>query len=1029
MKDRQNRTKSSRPARLEGPKGNPEGRRNGFVAPEWQHLLGNQAMVKGLEAGSGIVAVQHLLPLRPILGNQGTTRSLQAKLRVNTPADQNEQEADRMAEHLVRMTEPPVAARQPSHAAPSAQRKCACGGSCAKCQVENTSAGPGILQTKGVSAGRAGQAVAPPSVLEVLNSLGRPLDRDTRAFMEPRFGRDFSHVRVHADTQAAAPAKEIHARAYTAGRDVVFASNQFAPKTPSGKKLLAHELTHVVQQGAETKTIQRAPNNDNDDDDEPPVVPHRPTSMPPLSSDPRSCPGGAVPYNGVCLTEEVLTVLPEADYDATRAQKIVRSPESKAEGERKRRERTIKRFASKEPYALYTSYQYALGQYVKDPRTMKEYDLETLQHIAEQRIPNAALAHAQDVREYLSVPTWTAGEQVQMDELKNDIKDWTLDEQELARYLLWRWFEIAKGGQGASPAKHVIIEMTAQFLEQWLRAADMARKKECREDPPGFVEKLYRIHGIDRCQPWFDDEHYKDDPWFHGPSELIHFRRQMRLRLSDDESPRSLVYECVKQYRSQTNAEEALHHLQAQAIAGMVTHVAAVGSMASLRFKNSPPVSPPGSDVEPPQHTPMSRIGASRLGKVASALARGLDENLPGIAAGDRTGTDRPVATLTAPAPRVEPAPTPDAVRPARTVNAPQNQVAMPRTSPAGETGVANPAVRTSPRTPATAPSAQSTKPLEAAPGSSPRDTARTSNLPGSAAVGRPDTNRPVPTTTTSAPRVEPAPTPDADRSARAVTAPAKKIVKLPPSPAGRSEVAAPVVRTRPRIPAKASAAQSTAAMKRLPGDALRGTARPSSTGKTVRLSKRSQPQVTALPRSSPAFSEHAAASVTPSTPAPTSMKRVRANTQPFLDDQLKRASNTAHPLHDALVVPAVGPDGKQLFDKDNNPVFTWRTTTFTAKSGRVMTGRYQGNEHGIVVQVGHRDAFASGAPEVFMLEDADTNQLGGQTIESRGATSKKIAVEVDGVVVDQTSLEQWERLGQVKTGTAAKAKNLSATQ
>ena len=87
------------------------------------------------------------------------------------------------------------------------------------------------------------------------------------------------------------------------------------------------------------------------------------------------------------------------------------------------------------------------------------------------------------------------------------------------------------------------------------------------------------------------------------------------------------------------------------------------------------------------------------------------------------------------------------------------------------------------------------------------------------------------------------------------------------------------------------------------------------------------------------------------------------------------------------------------------------------------MTGRYQGNEYGIVVQVGHRDAFASGAPEVFMLEDADPNQTGGQTIESRGALSKKVAVEVEGVIVDQMSLEQWERLGKVPAGTAAKAK------
>jgi hypothetical protein len=198
-----------------------------------------------------------------------------------------------------------------------------------------------------------------------------------------------------------------------------------------------------------------------------------------------------------------------------------------------------------------------------------------------------------------------------------------------------------------------------------------------------------------------------------------------------------------------------------------------------------------------------------------------------------------------------------------------------------------------------------------------------------------------------------------------------------------------------------------------------------SSTLHTTTAAKRLDPQiqVDVLPRSSTAFSGEAAASVTPDTPAPAAAPRVRANTKPFLQDQLAKVSNPSHPLHNALVVPVVDANDNLVLDADGHPTFTWRTTTFTAKSGRVMTGRYQGNEHGIVVQIGHRDAFASGAPEVFMLEDADVNQLGGQTIESRGPTSRKIAVEVEGAVVDQISLEQWERVGKVAPGTTAKAK------
>ncbi|HWW61510.1 MAG TPA: DUF4157 domain-containing protein, partial [Thermoanaerobaculia bacterium] len=88
----------------------------------------------------------------------------------------------------------------------------------------------------------------PPSVLGVLRSPGRPLDIATRARMEPRFGFDFSNVRVHADERAHHSAREVGARAYTVGRDVAFASGNYRPDTASGDSLLAHELAHVVQQ-------------------------------------------------------------------------------------------------------------------------------------------------------------------------------------------------------------------------------------------------------------------------------------------------------------------------------------------------------------------------------------------------------------------------------------------------------------------------------------------------------------------------------------------------------------------------------------------------------------------------------------------------------------------------------------------------------------------------------------------------------------------------------------------------------------
>jgi hypothetical protein len=104
----------------------------------------------------------------------------------------------------------------------------------------------------------------PPIVREVLSSQGRPLDPQTRAFMEPRFGHDFSRVRVHTDAHAAESARAVNAYAYTVGQDVVFGTGQYVPGTSEGRKLLAHELTHVVQQGANTirDRIEIAPPDD-----------------------------------------------------------------------------------------------------------------------------------------------------------------------------------------------------------------------------------------------------------------------------------------------------------------------------------------------------------------------------------------------------------------------------------------------------------------------------------------------------------------------------------------------------------------------------------------------------------------------------------------------------------------------------------------------------------------------------------------------------------------------------------------------
>lgn len=100
---------------------------------------------------------------------------------------------------------------------------------------------------------------APPIVHDVLANNGQPLETGTRALMEERFGYDFSQVRVHRDAQAAESARAVDASAYTVGSRIVFDSSRYAPETPEGKRLLAHELTHVIQQGfaASPPTLMR----------------------------------------------------------------------------------------------------------------------------------------------------------------------------------------------------------------------------------------------------------------------------------------------------------------------------------------------------------------------------------------------------------------------------------------------------------------------------------------------------------------------------------------------------------------------------------------------------------------------------------------------------------------------------------------------------------------------------------------------------------------------------------------------------
>lgn len=188
------------------------------------------------------------IPIRP-----PTAGLIQTKLASDERGDGYEQEADRMAEQVMRTS------------GPEPRGACACGGECCKGRGEQSGTANRLMRSGGAPADVATTATAaPPEVHEVLRTPGQSMDSATRGFFEPRFGTEFGSVRIHADTAAAESARTVYARAYTVGNHIVFAGGEYAPETPAGRRLLAHELTHVTQQrAAGAATLNRKPEDDD----------------------------------------------------------------------------------------------------------------------------------------------------------------------------------------------------------------------------------------------------------------------------------------------------------------------------------------------------------------------------------------------------------------------------------------------------------------------------------------------------------------------------------------------------------------------------------------------------------------------------------------------------------------------------------------------------------------------------------------------------------------------------------------------
>ena len=186
-------------------------------------------------------------PLRPAKTlRSGNAAFFQAKLSINQPDDVYEHEADAMADKVMRMADPQLdqnAFFKPANR--TIQRKCQ------SCEEEEKQ-----VHRKEENGNETEANAGLDNYVSSLQSAGQPMPQSARLFFEPRFGHDFSNVKVHTDDAAAKSAQSINALAYTSGNNIVFNNGQYSPNSESGQRLMAHELTHVIQQSG---TVQRKP--------------------------------------------------------------------------------------------------------------------------------------------------------------------------------------------------------------------------------------------------------------------------------------------------------------------------------------------------------------------------------------------------------------------------------------------------------------------------------------------------------------------------------------------------------------------------------------------------------------------------------------------------------------------------------------------------------------------------------------------------------------------------------------------------
>lgn len=523
-----------------------------------------------------------------------------------------------------------------------------------KCQSSKPSgsSSPPAVAQRAAASGARGLMTAPPIVHEVLNSSGRPLDTATRAFFESRFGHDFGRVRVHTDERAGQSARNVNAHAYTVGHDIVFNAGKFSPATQEGQRLLAHELTHVVQQGGADACRVRQGNEIFNGATIPRLVTEGAAVRPAIQRKPVSQgvtekrtfgadrrmrtwrryarslgkqDAARIRKRGTLSAEDredVNAKLRFFEGDAKRAYieeikpvlvevaeeiETLLTAEAEDESLTRRRRHTTRFFSKVKDHQLKEAYISRLQRYLDEGLEENKYwDLETIEQIVKERAPNAPW-HEEARRNFLTQlrrqkflqrSPWY--QRHQLEALDVETKGWTNEERDLAQNLLMQWFELRNQGRASGEVKEHILRLVKEIYEQWLRAVDQQRLDWCKKHELSTLQKVRaRARGEEPCVSWFADQNKP------GPLRLLDIERYMRVvARKDDIVPKDAVFMWVREYRNRTNKqllEEAEYVQKAMTIPAIgaswgLGRPPAFGMRPSAPARATPHALPPAPD-------------------------------------------------------------------------------------------------------------------------------------------------------------------------------------------------------------------------------------------------------------------------------------------------------------------------------------------------------------------------------------------------------------------------------------------------